>query len=211
MITDLDLVNLCASLYDSSQDSTWDKIWKIDGAYAAVKHFPDASVVVWRGTKTAKEWLEDLTETPIEVAGLGHVHLGFWVGVSQIAHEIEDELRRANKPKIIVTGHSLGAARAVLFAAKLKVQDGFQNVEWVSFAMPRPGFRTLAEVAVGGHWYRNGEDAPVTHVPYLLGLYKHPGSMFQINEPGQGSGPFSEHHIELYQAGVAKLVNAAAA
>ena len=114
---------------------------------------------------------------------------------------------------IYIAGHSLGGARAALYAWS-RASRGLPVAGVYTFGSPRPGNGALCPVASSVPLWRtiqNGRDV-IPAVPIDLEIvgeeYCHPTPPEQINEPpGEGDpwGLFGWHHVELYQAGVAKL------
>ena len=202
MISIADTCDLVARLYQTAEG--WDHIWPDDGHYAAMQRVGNTDVVIWRGSTTILDWMDDFEDVPIEVPKLGRVERGFWVGVDAIADLIDSTLG----PDVVCAGHSLGAARALLHAAR-RLSKGLPVSCVTVFGSPKPGFQGVADVlAPLTIWsYKNGDD-PVTDVPGLILPYVHPRQAFLIDEPpepGDEWGLRARHHIELYQAGVRKL------
>lgn len=115
--------------------------------------------------------------------------------------------------EVFISGHSLGAARACLYAWS-RIKRGLHVDGVYVFGCPNPGNHFLQNAVRYAQTWRsikNGHDL-VPDVPVefpLLGIeYVQMKPFEETNEPphkGDTWGPFSWHHIELYQAGVAKL------
>jgi pimeloyl-ACP methyl ester carboxylesterase len=70
----------------------WDWINPVDGAYCAMKVMPTgARLVVFRGTITAHEWLQDFDAVQIQVMG-ARVSQGFWAGVAAVEDRLDETL-----------------------------------------------------------------------------------------------------------------------
>lgn len=201
MITDANAVRLAAAIYDPN--SVWDRRWvgvEPDGIFAALKD----NVLVFRGSVTVEDWLRDLRGLPIQHPLLGGVEKGFMEGLDEFYAEIVDSL--GEDP--VIVGHSLGAARALLFAGLL-VANKRPVSKVVTFGSPRPGCKSLSVLLEDTpiFSYKNRFD-PVTNapVPILPDMpYMHPRPLIKINIPPalDAIGIFADHNINLYVKGVA--------
>ena len=114
---------------------------------------------------------------------------------------------------IYIAGHSLGAARAALYAFS-RIKRGLPVDGVFLFGCPRPGDAmirdALSQIPVRS--IKNGDD-PITDVPLDIELidedYCQPRDFEAVNVPWNDSlpdwGPFNAHHIELYQEGCKSL------
>jgi triacylglycerol lipase len=105
----------------------------------------DVIFVVYRGTKTITEWIKDATFGQVEnafLAGGGLVEQGFseiYATIHDpIVTQVQQLIASASFTELYVTGHSLGAALAVLSAPELAVRTSLQPALY-SFAGPRVG------------------------------------------------------------------------
>ncbi len=87
-------------------------------AYAATSATRGA-LIVFRGTQadSFKDFATNARFLPIAWRGAGKVHGGFWGSLAEILPAIERWLTAARPTRLVVTGHSLGAAHATLLAA----------------------------------------------------------------------------------------------
>lgn len=114
---------------------------------------------------------------------------------------------------IYIAGHSLGAARAALYAFS-RIKRGLPVDGVFLFGCPRPGDAVIRDTLAGVpvRSVKNGDD-PITDVPLdveLLDLeYLNVRPFEHVSEPYtpnlQDWGPFNAHHIELYQEGCKAL------
>lgn len=208
--SDRELVDLCAAIYDGT--GSWDHLdsGPDDGIYWALKKLNGCDVVVLRGSITAHDWAEDFRAFPV-VTRIGTVHAGFYAGMEKMHGEVTSMLTQP----VMVTGHSLGAARADVLCA-LMVAGNKPPVRRAVFGEPRPGLADFAKFLSGvpGDGYRNGDvngHDIVTDVPLQLpGSFDfiHPKPLVDVTAPPTGDffarhEPFAYHHVQLYQAAVA--------
>src|ERR1700722_10656049 len=147
MITDLDACNYCAACYSSP--AQFDAIYSgvaSDDVWCGVKALEDCSVVAFRGSVCFLDWQRDLDSVMIPDSELGGVERGFLSGVREVYQKIIPTLSLL-KP-LVITGHSLGAARALIFAGLLTAA-GTKPVRVVTFGSPRPGAEKLKFILSG--------------------------------------------------------------
>ena len=207
MITDKDLASICQDTYDSSV--SWDFLDEgvDDGVWWAIRQLDGVDVVAFRGSDDFQDWVVDLRAAPIPTR-LGSVHAGFYSGIEKMWAELRGQ--SSGRPKII-TGHSLGAARAAILCG-LATLDGAPPHARIVFGEPKPGFIDLAKIIEGitSRSYRNGDnrhhdqvtDLPVTFPPFQ---YVHPTPIIPICEMPGGDwfsklGILAWHHIGYYFA-----------
>jgi predicted lipase len=214
MPSDAAIVALCAEIYQPTAvagafddyDAGMDDLicW-------AVKRLTGFDVVVLRGSVTIQDWLRDVQALAVP-SRIGHVHSGFYAGMEHMWADLKPLLSQP----AIVTGHSLGAARAAVLAALMTV-DGVPPVARVVFGEPKPGLLDLAKPVTGipGGSYRNGDDTHhdlITDVPFSFPpmQYVHPTPIIPVCcRPDDSEfaelGVFAWHHVQLYQAALAAV------
>ena len=173
------------------------------------------ALVSFRGTQTVEDWLDDVDAIPVPyepVAGAGLVHMGFQLVYQHIRQSAGQLLTSGCKgaKRILVTGHSLGGALAVLAGVDIarNVPPGIVP-ELYTFAGPRTGaaadfvpyFNNLIPVC-----YRvvNFMDV-VPQVP-LPPLYEHVGQEVPVNGGFKPLDVAYAHALTTYLAGLQKLV-----
>ena len=136
-ITHAVLAQFCQDAYDQPADVQGDH----DVARAIVRTVGDVIVVAFPGTRPDHLWddLADLETLPKVIPSLGLVHTGFWDAMESIAPRLNDLI---GEMPVILTGHSLGGAIAIAYAAYRALYH-LKTVELVTFGAPR--------VAIGPH------------------------------------------------------------
>ena len=121
-----------------------------DGAFA---------VLVFRGTNALQDWLTNLKATPVEWPVGGEVHEGFKEAIDLVWDEVGKFLDSVTLP-MFYTGHSLGAALAILAASRRAPRAVY------TFGSPLIGDQEFGATLPGSGVYRvvNNLDA-VTTVP----------------------------------------------
>lgn len=196
-LTDGRLAEMCAASYDA--EATWDQTWEFEGTHVTRRKAGDVDVIVFRGTACADDWIRDAEAFPVWDGRLGFVHKGFMVGMDEALAAV-----LATCSRVIVTGHSLGGARARILAALLAFHS--RPVErCVVFGSPRPAFVNLARVLQKSKTplasYRNRND-PVPLVPFFGGLYQHPDAWKELSGAPDCDDfdPLRDHGMALYLA-----------
>ena len=115
---------------------------------------PQHNVLVFRGTQTQAEWLQNLNAKQVKYNSsgdrdYGEVHEGF-LGLTEKLEPDPVEIAQQLDPKIpcYITGHSLGAAVATLVAMKIaqQVPQLKDRIQLYTFAGPRVGSPQFVKV-----------------------------------------------------------------
>ncbi|UQX09342.1 lipase family protein [Candidatus Mycobacterium methanotrophicum] len=171
-----------------------------------------SAVVSFRGTADVEDWLADLDAIPgayLPVRGFGQVHAGFQDVYELVRQSIAAKLATATAgcDQILITGHSLGAALAVLAAP-----DIFRNTpptiepRLIAFAGPRVGLPDFADPfnAAIESCFRGVKFLDV--VPYLPPTpYVHVGAQITVDSGGPVQVG-SRHSLTAYQNGLSALI-----
>ncbi len=147
-------------------------------------------IVAFRGTQTPADWLKDFDFIPapyMPIPGRGTVHQGFQLVYYAVRDNILNYLA-ATAPgvtELLVVGHSLGAALAVLAIPDLLAQlPGDVAPILYNFAGPRAGhrdFETFFDGRINVAWRVVNVWDVVPHVPPLLAGYVHVGQQLTID------------------------------
>ena len=143
------------------------------------------AILAFRGTQadSFRDLITDATFILENWDRPGRVHSGFSAALSSILAPIESWLRDTNPSRLLLTGHSLGAALATVLAARLA--DGDRPIELVTFGSPRVGDEALV-ASLGSlivRRYVNCTDAVALLPPPLI--YSHVRGLHYIDRDGR--------------------------
>lgn len=204
MVSPLVLAQVCADDY-ADAPAGFDHVYEFSGTHLAHRKIGDVDVIVFRGSLDAQDWMDDAFAVPLWDAQLGFVHCGFMAGMQDAYVQV----LLAVGPRVVVTGHSLGGARARILAAML-AYAGRPVLQCCVFGSPRPAFVNLSRILQKSGTplasYRNRND-PVALVPFFGGLYVHPDQWIAVDSapPPDDLEPLRDHHMAHYIDGLGKL------
>lgn len=118
--------------------------------YGYVGKSNESIIIAFRGSDTKSNWILDFDFVYRDYPNVpkAFVHAGFYKGYMQVASQITQVVLalQSESPELTVvsTGHSLGAALALLNAAGL-AQAGVKNLEVWNFGQPRVGNKEFAD------------------------------------------------------------------
>jgi triacylglycerol lipase len=193
---DWELAELCADLCEEAyndKDTMTAYLKSNNIKYSSVKFFTNDSaqgygivmpkyvVIALRGTQPTKvkDLLADIKAWPSESDTEGKVHAGFKAEMDKLYPSIIKWLgKRLTTKKLVITGHSLGAAMATIFASRVNKLDA--DFVLYTYGCPRTGNREWGEQFANIEAYRfvNNNDI-VPQVP-MLGYYRHIGQLNYI-------------------------------
>jgi triacylglycerol lipase len=174
-----------------SEDSDWGVVARKDAI----------SVIAIRGTDTQHQWLEDFRAIAQPVPhGLWWMHQGFndvWNSIAPSLQKAWDTASLANA-KVYITGHSLGAALALIM--------GVHHPEALTWTFAGPAvFSPIHGLPPAANVVRvvNPSDlVPKVPVPPL---YQHMGQEVEIAGAADQFDFALQHSLDTYAAGLAKL------
>jgi hypothetical protein len=150
-------------------------------AFGAVARDGSLAIVAFRGTQPNQpmDLLVDLSFRAVSWSGAGRVHEGFLKAYQSLGGGIDAWLQSVRPRRVIVTGHSLGAAMATVMAALRP------DARLVTFGSPLVGDADFVRTFEGRDVARYVDCADlVTTVPYEWLGYAHVGAMRYIDRSG---------------------------
>ncbi|MES2744989.1 MAG: lipase family protein [Bdellovibrionota bacterium] len=146
----------------------------LKGAQAYIADTDDYLLVAVRGTTSFLETLQDMRLAQSSLSGIGlpgKAHRGFVSLYQQVYRELGPILKQRNleSPKpIVLVGHSMGGAVALLLAMKLEA-EGFAVQSLYTSAQPRVGdeifYREVSSTLDGRYFRLENSHDFVPHVP----------------------------------------------
>lgn len=160
----------------------------------------DAVLVSFRGTTSLGDWLANLNVLTT-TRPYGTVHRGFLGAFQVVEQKLIALLDQFPGRRLLLTGHSLGGALALICAAEWHSK---YNISWVhTFGQPAVGmkdFQGFLETTFGDNYYRfvNNNDI----VPMVPPFFDHAGRLIHFNGDGDiesavGSGELDALGIDL--------------
>jgi triacylglycerol lipase len=153
-------------------------------------------VLAFRGTEgKLADWMTDLDVELVDGPG-GKVHRGFLLALDLVWPDIWRWIdERRGKRALWITGHSLGAALAMLATARLRFDEDHPVNGLYTFGQPRTGDRDFArnfDADFGRRTFRyvNNNDI-VTRVPFRSMRYSHAGTFRYFTETGDQADDIS--------------------
>ena len=181
---------------------TWNMTRLAFGASAPVKRLPPksacfvvaekrgATIVAFAGTDPLKieDWIKDFTLAPEPNA----LHLGFKTALDAVWPIIEEVIKHRPDQPLFFTGHSMGAALALLGAEHALNKTGITPTAVYTYGTPRTGgldFFTSYE-KLGDRTFRlvHGNDIVATVPPSANGNFRHVGRLLRCGHEEEFAG-----------------------
>lgn len=150
------------------------------GANYFIQDLGSFAVVVFRGSQSAQDFIQDAKFIETTVDGVG-VHSGFWQDFNAVVKQLSLDITDMGKPFICI-GHSLGASTAIIAGWQLKKH--LAGVTWLgtyALAPARCGdeaFKADYEPLCGNQtWCIVNEDDPVPWLPPVIFGVKRVGQL----------------------------------
>jgi triacylglycerol lipase len=147
---------------------------------AICRQVDDGFCVTFRGSDNDASWATNFDILTLDDTLVGKVHKGFWEAWQVIAEQVKQACADAKSP-IILCGHSLGAALAILAAADF-ARSGIPVKALYGFEPPcvSPQSNIREIISKTPYWlYRNGSD-PVPDVPQF---WSQSGDLIHLGHP----------------------------
>ena len=146
-------------------------------------------LVVIRGTDDVVDWIDSLDTFKVKAFG-GRVHSGFRAVANSIYAEMKAAIEseeHAARTRVILAGHSQGAAAAIILAAKLR-QNGYPKpLQVYGFGCPRIGdldfFDSYEPLRSNTHLYINRADV-VPMFPLMSQDFVHAANQHLLRDGG---------------------------
>ncbi|KAH7402534.1 Alpha/Beta hydrolase protein [Pyrenochaeta sp. MPI-SDFR-AT-0127] len=160
--------------------------------FVAVDHTNKLIVVSFRGSASIDAWRTNLAfdTTSTDICSGCTAHRGFWNSWVDARDRVTPAVKQAVTDfpsyKVVVTGHSLGAAIATLAAASLR-NSGY-TVALYNFGSPRIGGSKISSYISnqpGGNYRVTHWNDPVPKVPLVIMGYVHISPEYYINKPNR--------------------------
>ncbi len=169
--TAMQCVRAAAAAYQSATVSD-----EVTDTQVLITETENYTIVAFRGSSSYRDWISDGQCWRADYFG-AEVHFGFLNALEGVRLKLMDRLSRAKTP-LLITGHSLGGALAMLFADWLN-RNGHLFSAVYTFGQPRIGNGTFARVYNAGlrqisFRFVHEEDI-VPRIPGVLLGYRHAG------------------------------------
>jgi len=166
---------------------------KINKPFIETSYYPipfDKYIVVENGGQEVKSriysmWTDivaDIKAWRSDSDTVGEVHAGFKGELDKIGPNISKWIEQFEDKKLVITGHSLGAAMATLFAARLNKRGG--DVVLYTYGSPRAGNIEWSKQFenIAAYRFVNTNDIVCTVPPF--GFYTHVGELHYMSYKG---------------------------
>lgn len=172
-------------LSNSKLFSSW-QFFDKNGTQALALVTQSKVIIAFRGTELNLQDIKtDINCNKIEVPNIGFVHQGFWEALNAVLNDILLFVKDHHQQKeILITGHSMGGALAVLLGTYLQANN-IHRFQVFTFGSPRClSWKTAKKVDALIHnkvfLFINSVDI-VPRVPFLLMGFGHIGKVFFLD------------------------------
>lgn len=214
------MLEYCGMSYKNVQAEDSDKIIFINDKITDVQCFlrikSDEMTITFRGSDSRKDWKVNSKFWKSVIPYNNYrskirVHSGF-IGAyksKSIRDKIQKEIEKNKIKKVALTGHSYGAALAVLCAVDLEYNFPKNDYEVIVFGCPRVGnkyFQRSYNLRVFKTLRVENVSDLVTKVPFAFMGYRHVGACLKIGDKHKFSFPnMHAHALQEYYPHIIKL------
>ncbi|MDO4199772.1 MAG: lipase family protein [Clostridia bacterium] len=214
------MLEYCGMSYKNIQPEIFDKIIFINDQITDVQCFlriqSDKMIITFRGSDSRKDWIINSKFWRSVIPYNNYqskirVHRGFISAYksNSVRGRIQKEIEKNKIKKVALTGHSYGAALAILCAVDLEYNFPKNDYEVIVFGCPRVGnkyFQKSYNVRVFKTLRVENANDWVTKVPFACMGYHHVGASLKIGGQHKFSFPnMHSHALHEYYPGILKL------
>jgi len=153
------------------------------------------NILAFRGTSNKMNVRRDINVMPKRTIG-GHLaHKGFVDAANELVMEVYNKTGGLDRTKIVITGHSLGGAIALLFAELF-------NCRVITFGCPRVYCRFGSAPSID-HVRIICDDDPVPMIPNFMFRHLHAAKVLRDQD---GGIDVEDHDIDVYIARLKNLI-----
>lgn len=179
MFLNMTLVNICLSLSSQAYCDFYPYKYILydpkSDMRGFISHENDATFISFKGTSSFENWIEDLKIDLVPYKN-GLVHKGFLEITQNLLNDTVNNIYECRN--IILTGHSLGGAIALLMGIELN--DMGYNVKTYTFGQPKIGDNNLNRM-IGFQNYRFVHDKDIVpHLPPFPEYQHQCNEIFQV-------------------------------
>jgi hypothetical protein len=125
----------CRDIYPPIQQNSFWHYFHVGETECGLSIYGNICYLTIQGTVDFSDWLDGFNIAPIKHPVLGNLHSGFDRDLPELISHLR--LKLPKNMNVICCGHSAGAAKASLLAARLRL-DGINVIQVYLFASPNP-------------------------------------------------------------------------
>lgn len=158
----------------------------IDGTAVIITELAECILIAFEGTREIRQWITDAKAWRTNIKG-SHIHTGFYQVIVSLLPAIVEKLKAMPMKPIVVCGHSLGGALALLGAFRIAAW-GWTVHSIYTFGQPRvcdaTGVHLYGNLADRTYRITNGADIVPWTPDWILAGYRHAGIEYWMPSTG---------------------------